>query len=139
MLLIASPYVAWLSANSGYLRWEGKSIINGVINAGMTAGKSYQEAAYGLGPNLERLGLYLADEQFQIAAPGGGSGLIALAALRDAPVRLVDIARNLAAPSEAGGPRNTIARCAPNKTLLLLQEPAMRRHERMGNVSQVAK
>jgi 4-amino-4-deoxy-L-arabinose transferase-like glycosyltransferase len=104
VVLIASPYVAWLSANSGYLRWEGKSVLNGVINAGMSEGMTYQEAAYGLGPNLERLGPYLADEQFEITAAGRESALIASSMLRDAALRLVDVARTLAAPSEAGGP-----------------------------------
>lgn len=104
VLLIASPYVAWLSANSGYLRWEGKSVLNGVINAGMNEGKTYQEAAYGLGPNLERLGPYLADQQFEITAAGGGAALSATSMLRDVAPRLVDVAKSLAAPSEAGGP-----------------------------------
>jgi 4-amino-4-deoxy-L-arabinose transferase-like glycosyltransferase len=104
VILIASPYVAWLSANSGYLRWEGKSVLNGVINSGMSEGKTYQEAAYGLGPNLERLGPYLADEQFEITPAGRGSALIATSMLRDAAPRLVDVAKSLAAPSEAGGP-----------------------------------
>ncbi len=109
VVLIASPYVAWLSANSGYLRWEGKSVLNGVINHGINEGKSYQEAAYGLGPNLERLGPYLAEDQFEIpAAESGGPALAVASKLANPVPRLVDVARSLAAPSEAGGPALTL-------------------------------
>jgi hypothetical protein len=108
VVLLAAPYVAWLSANSGYLRWEGKSVINGIISGRMIAGATYQEAAYGLGPNLERLGPYLAADQFDIAATSGtGPGLVSTI-LADTVPRVVEIARLFAAPSGPGGPVLTL-------------------------------
>ena len=76
----------------------------------MNEGKSYQEAAYGLGPNLERLGPYLADEQFGITAAGGGVALSATSMLRDAAPRLVDVAKNLAAPRRQAVPPSRCSR-----------------------------
>lgn len=108
VVLLAAPYVAWLSLNSGYFRWEGKSLINGIVSDGISRGMTYQEAARGLGPNLERLGPYLTGDQFAIAAPNGtGPGLISVI-LTDTLPRLVEFARDFASPSAAGGPALTL-------------------------------
>lgn len=105
VVLLAAPYIAWLSLNSGYLRWEGKSLINGIISDGMSRGMSYQEAGYRLGPNLERLGPYLIADRFDIVAPAGaGPGFAVTNILTDIVPRLVEIARDFASPSGPGGP-----------------------------------
>lgn len=64
--VVATPYVVWLSANSGYIRLEGKSVINNIHSKRMIQGMNYQEAGYGLGPNGEVEGPYLFENQFDI-------------------------------------------------------------------------
>jgi 4-amino-4-deoxy-L-arabinose transferase-like glycosyltransferase len=63
------PYIAYLSINSGYLRVEGKSLVNNIIGVRMRNGMSYPEAACGLGPNLELEGPYLTADGFEIRWP----------------------------------------------------------------------
>ncbi len=102
--LLATPYVAWLSVNSGYFRWEGKSLINGLTGDRMSQGMTYQEAAYGLGPNMEPHGPYLVDQFDLVAYDRSGIALALSTVLTDPAPRLVDIAREFASPSGAGGP-----------------------------------
>lgn len=105
VILLAAPYVAWLSLNSGYFRWEGKTLINGIISNGISQGMTYSEAARGLGPNLERLGPYLTADQFQIvAADGTGTDLAVSALLTNSLPRLVDVAKEFLTDWSVGGP-----------------------------------
>jgi 4-amino-4-deoxy-L-arabinose transferase-like glycosyltransferase len=57
-LVLASPYVAWLSAQTGQFRWEGKTPINLAIAAAETAGLNMDEVTLGISPNLEDIGVY---------------------------------------------------------------------------------
>ena len=105
VILLAAPYVTWLSLNSGYLRWEGKSLINGIISDGISRGMTYPEAARGLGPDLERLGPYLIPDQFQVvSANGTGSSIAVSAVVTDSLPRLVDIGKEFLADWSLGGP-----------------------------------
>lgn len=76
-MAVAAPYVVWLSANSGYFRLEGKSVINDIISGRMMKGMTYPEAARGLGPNGEVEGPYLHENQFDLV-PDGSSDYKAL-------------------------------------------------------------
>ena len=68
-IILVIPYAAYLSARGGSFRLEGKSALNEIINQRMNRGMSYQEAGYGLGPNLEPEGPYLTADQFALKAP----------------------------------------------------------------------
>jgi 4-amino-4-deoxy-L-arabinose transferase-like glycosyltransferase len=63
---LAAPYSAWLSINSGKFLLEGKSPIINLLSSRMAQGKSYIEAARGLGPNGEREGVFLFPDQFDL-------------------------------------------------------------------------
>ena len=63
-VILVIPYAAYLSVHGGSFRLEGKSALNEIINQRMNRGMSYQEAGYGLGPNLEPEGPYLTADQF---------------------------------------------------------------------------
>lgn len=64
--VVISPYVAWLSTNSGYFRLEGKSDSNGLVNERMRADLSVFEASRGIGTDLQPLGPDLIRNQFEI-------------------------------------------------------------------------
>lgn len=64
--LVVTPYVVWLSGNSGYVRVDGKSVINGLVAERMREGITYLEATRGLGPDLEPIGVFLAVDQFAL-------------------------------------------------------------------------
>ena len=72
-IVLVIPYATYLTKQSGTFRLEGKSGLNGIINRRMNRGMSYQEAAYGLGSNLEAEGPYLTADQFSIKAPSTSS------------------------------------------------------------------
>ena len=68
-VILVIPYATYLSVHGGSFRLEGKSALNEIINQRMNRGMSYQEAGYGLGPNLEPEGPYLTADQFALKAP----------------------------------------------------------------------
>ena len=55
-VLVAAPYVAFLSAACGTFRLEGKGAINCVMSERMNAGLSYVDACYGLSADLRTAG-----------------------------------------------------------------------------------
>jgi 4-amino-4-deoxy-L-arabinose transferase-like glycosyltransferase len=57
-LILASPYVAWLSAQSGQFRWEGKTPINLAIIGAQAAGKNIDEVMLGINPDLDDIGVW---------------------------------------------------------------------------------
>jgi 4-amino-4-deoxy-L-arabinose transferase-like glycosyltransferase len=59
LLVLAAPYVAFLSVNAGQLRWEGKGTIICAIGQRMSSGLSYREASYGIGEDLREEGIHL--------------------------------------------------------------------------------
>src|SRR6185295_8160674 len=59
LLVLAAPYVAFLSVNAGQLRWEGKGTIIYAIGQRMSSGLSYREASYGIGEDLREEGIHL--------------------------------------------------------------------------------
>ncbi|HZD54377.1 MAG TPA: glycosyltransferase family 39 protein [Woeseiaceae bacterium] len=79
--LIAAPYVAYLSHETGGFRIEGKSVVQHAQVRRLNAGMSLNEALYGLGPDLSEDGPMLSPNKWMLAAP--------------ASVRLGDRAREL--------------------------------------------
>ena len=63
-VVLALPFMIFLTLKTGRFCWEGKSAINDNIVARMETGMSYQEATSGLGPNLREDGVALANDQF---------------------------------------------------------------------------
>ena len=63
---VAAPYSAWLSINSGKFLLEGKSPIINLLSSRMAEGRSYIEAARGLGPDGEPEGVFLFPDQFDL-------------------------------------------------------------------------
>ena len=59
LVILAAPYVAFLSVNAGQLRWEGKGAIIYAIGQRMSAGLNYREASYGIGTDLREEGIHL--------------------------------------------------------------------------------
>lgn len=70
--LIMTPHVAWLSAQSGCLRVEGKSDLNGLLSERIHSGLTYHEAAQALGPNLAPVGVFRPLDQFAVRPHSGG-------------------------------------------------------------------
>lgn len=64
--IVASPYVAYLSINSGSLHLEGKTAVNDLIYERMDRGMSYPEAATGIGPDLSPQGPWMYVDQFSV-------------------------------------------------------------------------
>ncbi len=58
-LLLAAPYIAFLTYHAGTVRIEGKAPVNYQIGQRMLAGMNYLEAAYGLQEDLTPRGVYL--------------------------------------------------------------------------------
>jgi 4-amino-4-deoxy-L-arabinose transferase-like glycosyltransferase len=58
-LVVAAPYVYFLWANTGQLRWEGKGGIAYAIGQRMDHGMSYLEASYGIDEDLREEGIHL--------------------------------------------------------------------------------
>ena len=56
-LLVASPYIVWLTGQVGTLRVEGKSPFNLLIGNRMLGGQSYVEAGYAIDRQLNELGV----------------------------------------------------------------------------------
>ena len=65
-LIVAAPYVTWLSVNSGKIHLEGKSDYNNVTTRRIHQGMEYSEATRGLGPKGEAEGPHLYSDQFEI-------------------------------------------------------------------------
>ncbi|MEW5977969.1 MAG: glycosyltransferase family 39 protein [Acidobacteriota bacterium] len=65
-LLVALPYVLFLSHSTGTLCFEGKSRLNYTIGRRMLEGMSYNEAAWGVGEDLSEQGPLL--QSFRYAA-----------------------------------------------------------------------
>ena len=104
-VILAAPYVTWLSVNSGYLRWEGKSLSTGIIARRMRQGMSYLEASRGLGPNLEQAGPYLVANQFEVPGDGAASARLSLETISsDFLPRIVEVGREFAGSWPVGGP-----------------------------------
>jgi len=66
-LVIAAPFIGFLSSDLGHFSWEGKSPTNDVLNLRLSEGMSYHEAGSGLGPNLEEAGIFLLNSDLLIA------------------------------------------------------------------------
>jgi 4-amino-4-deoxy-L-arabinose transferase-like glycosyltransferase len=56
-LVLAAPYVTWLSVQSGQLRWEGKTPINYAVASAMIGGKSLDEADFSISSDLREQGI----------------------------------------------------------------------------------
>jgi hypothetical protein len=66
-LILAAPFICFLSSETGHFSWEGKSSTNDVINLRLSQGMSYQDAGAGLGPNLYDRGIFLLNNDVLIA------------------------------------------------------------------------
>jgi len=71
VVVLAAPYVAYLSSHAGGFRLEGKSAMNYTIGLRRNAGMSYPEAARGLGPDLREDGPQLLANAFVATARYG--------------------------------------------------------------------
>jgi 4-amino-4-deoxy-L-arabinose transferase-like glycosyltransferase len=73
-LVVAAPYVTWLSINSGTIHLDGKSDYNNVTTRRIHQGMGYSEAVRGLGPKGEAEGPHLYSNQFEILKKETGGG-----------------------------------------------------------------
>jgi MFS family permease len=104
-LLIAAPYVAFLSSHAGAFRWESKSSLNAPVNARMAQNMSYPEAARGLNPDLTPAGPHLYADQFIVfRQPSAGLKVLLETGLSDPIGRAVSIARDLISAAFLGSP-----------------------------------
>jgi len=55
-LILATPYVVWLSAETGQFRWEGKTPINFALSMPYITGMNPDAAEFGISVDLEELG-----------------------------------------------------------------------------------
>ncbi len=55
-LLVATPYVIWLSTETGQFRWEGKTPYNIAVIIPYSTGMNGDEAQYGIDKSLEEVG-----------------------------------------------------------------------------------
>jgi hypothetical protein len=104
-VVVVSPYVAWLSLNSGYLRWEGKSVYNARISSRMSDGVSFAQASFELGPGLERLGPELVDDKFALPGNASFGARVAFQTIsRDFLSRAFALIREWSRQTACGGP-----------------------------------
>ena len=68
IVVLAAPYVAYLSVHTGGLRFEGKGIMNYTIGERRNVGIPHHEASLGIGPNLSEDGPQLSPNHFIAAA-----------------------------------------------------------------------
>src|ERR1700720_937625 len=57
-LILAIPYVVWLSAETGQFRWEAKTSINLAVAMPEIAGSNVDQVTLGISKELEDLGVY---------------------------------------------------------------------------------
>lgn len=67
--LVAAPYVAYLTVETGKFRLEGKSVVNFTMAQRINAGMDVNEAAIGLGPDLQEDGPLLSVNRWVLEAP----------------------------------------------------------------------
>ena len=56
---VATPYIAWLSAQTGQFRLEGKGIVNYAIGERVFSGTDIDEAMYGIDTDLNETGIWM--------------------------------------------------------------------------------
>ena len=104
-LVVAAPYVTWLSINSGTIQLDGKSEYNNVTTRRIHQGMGYSEATRGLGPKGEAEGPHLYSDQFEILKKEtGGGGLLFNNILQDFPRRLLKLGWKTATLRILGSP-----------------------------------
>ena len=92
-LLVAAPYMAYLSHEAGHFVWEGKSAVNRITNARMQTGMDYAEASHGLGASIDPEPLYeegpylVGDHRAFIREPGPKLGDVIDKLIDTAPER----------------------------------------------------
>jgi 4-amino-4-deoxy-L-arabinose transferase-like glycosyltransferase len=74
--VVAAPYIAYLYANTGVLRFETKSIINLVIDSNMLRGEDLIQAHYGISPSLQEYGAFMGDLDQRIVDEASGQSII---------------------------------------------------------------
>lgn len=104
-VVVATPYVVWLSANSGYIRLEGKSVAQNIISKRIKQGMSVMEAGHGLGPDGEVEGPWLFENQFDIGRDDTSDtkALISLG-FHDIGYRGLQLGRNVVSMRILGSP-----------------------------------
>src|SRR5262249_31674522 len=78
VILLAAPYVAYLSIQTGRLRLEGKSFMNYTIGRRMAQGMGLSEASYGISPDLTEEGPFLSPNRFVVETSSSPFSLSAL-------------------------------------------------------------
>jgi 4-amino-4-deoxy-L-arabinose transferase-like glycosyltransferase len=104
-LVVAAPYITWLSINSGEIQLEGKSDYNNVTTRRIHQGMGYSEASRGLGPKGEAEGPHLYSDQFEILKKetSGGRSLFSNI-LQDFPRRFLKLGWKAATLRILGSP-----------------------------------
>jgi 4-amino-4-deoxy-L-arabinose transferase-like glycosyltransferase len=57
-LVLAAPYVVWLSVETGQFRWEAKTSINLAVAVPQIAGVNVDQVTWGISKDLEDVGVY---------------------------------------------------------------------------------
>jgi hypothetical protein len=96
-VIVAAPYIAFLTATTGHFRYETKSAVNYAIGVRMQAGMSYPEAADGIGPDLADVGAEAGPGYYVTHRGQADPSLAARArfALRAAKVQAANLARTI--------------------------------------------
>lgn len=76
-LLLAAPYIAWLSEQTGRLRLEAKTPLNIATELRIQQGQSIDEAAFGVDPDLTARGIWIQPNLPIVKAEGPGIGVLA--------------------------------------------------------------
>jgi len=104
-LVMAAPYVAWLSINTGKIHLEGKSAYNNITTRRIHQGMVHSEATRGLGPKGDPEGPHLYSDQFEILKKetSGGRSLFSNI-LQDLPRRFLKLGWKAATLRSLGSP-----------------------------------
>ena len=99
-LVLAAPYVAFLTSHAGHIRIEGKSVLNLDIGLRMKSGMSHTAAADAIDRNLKQTGPEL-DQAYYFEPPGRakpGFGTVALFGLQNLVRHVREIAHVILSP-----------------------------------------
>lgn len=78
-LVLAAPYVGWVSRETGHFRIEGKGPIIYAMDHGIVSGRDPNEVQYGISDDLKKEGVWMASNGSVIRATAvNGAGLVAL-------------------------------------------------------------
>ena len=103
-LLLAIPYVTWLSVKTGQFRWEGKTPLNYPIVASQIAGIDPSELEFAISEDLEEKGLFNRSNLTVIESTKFNFAQVLHTTLANAPSSLSYITKTIAATAGLGSP-----------------------------------